>query len=558
MPRTIVSNRPRRLVLLGTRGAVEAMGEVCMMRCLLLMSFAAFVFAGCGTQTGQTQTPARNDGGNANGGGADGSDGDGGDLDGGDVDGGDLDGGDVDEGDVDADPLLPSPTLPADGDGWSYLGPEHGTPLHIFGASYDDGGNLWVAGGEEGLFLLRSGETRFERFTMDDGLRPYGYMPDGSEPPGDKYLKVISVEGAWAGTAFVGYAGKPALPGEYGCEDNWDGPSPDPSIYKSGDADRVSLTASGLDVVHYDISSGHGIVGNELWGREKICNVLGLKYDRAMERIWFGGNHGLAMGDARYAGTGKCVWAATPNPDPPTSKTSPYSNDFGHYGCSGVLEHAHPAISGRKSDGSCCALLSGGYYGVDVDPVTGDPWFGGQMRTTRFRYATNRGDFYAAQSQTEDAGWAHNRIDIWPDAAQEPAILSQGDRVDDLVSGLSAAGNGSVWVSSFAHGLAHVGDDGVVRSRFSASNGLVSTKLGAVLVDPRDGSVWVGAASAGGLSRLSGGKVTNFSGSHFGFDLANQGVSDLTATGSGSARRLVVSFAGNAKHAGAIAIYEGP
>src|SRR5438093_872932 len=83
----------------------------------------------------------------------------------------------------------------------------------------------------------RAGAARFERFTMADGLRPYGYMPDGSVPPGDKYLKVISVSGAWAGTVFAGYEGKPPGPGALGCEDNWDGPKPDPAIYKSGDAD---------------------------------------------------------------------------------------------------------------------------------------------------------------------------------------------------------------------------------------------------------------------------------------------------------------------------------
>ena len=46
----------------------------------------------------------------------------------------------------------------------------------------------------------------------------------------------------------------PALPpGVDGCEDNWDSPTvvPDPTIYKSGDADKVTLTGSGISVVHF-------------------------------------------------------------------------------------------------------------------------------------------------------------------------------------------------------------------------------------------------------------------------------------------------------------------
>ena len=45
---------------------------------------------------------------------------------------------------------------------------------------------------------------------------------------------------------FVGYQGMPPDAGELDCESNWDGPNPDPSIYKSGDADRVTLTGNTL------------------------------------------------------------------------------------------------------------------------------------------------------------------------------------------------------------------------------------------------------------------------------------------------------------------------
>ena len=119
---------------------------------------------------------------------------------------------DADAGTPDADAGTPDagtppPTGPVvypDAHGWTFYGQEQGAPREVYGVTEDEGGNLWVAGGEEGLFLLRPGATTFQRFTLDDGLRPYGYLKDGSAPVGPKYLKVIAVTGGPAGTVFVG------------------------------------------------------------------------------------------------------------------------------------------------------------------------------------------------------------------------------------------------------------------------------------------------------------------------------------------------------------------
>src|SRR5262245_2902251 len=101
--------------------------------------------------------------------------------------------------------VVPPPTTA----GWTFYGVNEGGPEKVYGVTADEAGNTWVAGGEEGLFLLKPGATRFQRFTMADGLRPYGYLPDGSTPPGPKYLKVISVAGGRPNTVFVGYEGMP-------------------------------------------------------------------------------------------------------------------------------------------------------------------------------------------------------------------------------------------------------------------------------------------------------------------------------------------------------------
>src|SRR5438105_2824036 len=155
---------------------------------------------------------------------------------------------------------FPSPA-PA---GWSFYGPQNGGPHDVFGVTADQGGNIWVAGGEDGLFLMRAGTTTFQRFSMDDGLRPYGYMPDGSDPVGPKFLKVISVAG---------------------------GPK---------------------------------------------CN--------------------------------------------------------GQTGCSGRVEHGHPAFNGLGASGGV-AFITADYRGVALDPVTGDVWLGGVNRTTKLHYGAVTAQF---------------------------------------------------------------------------------------------------------------------------------------------------------------------
>lgn len=413
---------------------------------------------------------------------------------------------------------------------WTFYGPEQGAPTRPLGVAADAGGNLWVAGGEEGLFVLRPGAHAFQRFTMDDGLRPYGFMPDGSAPPGDKYLKVISVAGGPDGTVFAGYEGKPPGPGQLGCEDNWDGPDPDPSIYKSGDADRVTLSGAGIAVVHYDIFSGPGMVPHEQRGREKLCNILRIVYDPGHDAVWFGGNHGFAMGRASYEGDPSCN---------------------GQRSCSGVLEHVHPALNAWSNDARASVVyLTGEYHGVAVDPLTRDVWFGGANRTTRFKYATTGGNYFAAQSLTEDAPYASNRIDVWPDRVQEPDYPRPSDRVDDLVSGIAASSDGSAWVASYAHGLAHLDNGGAVLGYVDRQ--LPSTHVSAIASDPKDGSIWVGYWYDGGVSRLSGGSVSTFGAADLG-PLAASPVLDLAAQGAGSARRILAAFQN-----GAVGVYAGP
>ena len=474
-------------------------------------------------------------------------------------------------------PAIPFPTAP----GWSFLGPQHGGPHDVYQVSADQGGNLWLAGGADGLFLLRQGSTKFERFTMADGLRPYGYLPDGSDPVGPKFLKVIAVTGGPAGTVYVGYEGLP------GCEDAWDKPAnrPGPNgpglayVYKSGDADRVTLDASGkVKVVHYDIFSGPNLVRNEMDGREKLCSVFRITYDSQGGNLWFGGNHGFAWGDPNYAGNPTCN---------------------GDRSCSGLAEHSHPAFNGCTNDTNCgpWAWITEDYRGISVDP-SGDVWFGGAARTTRFHWSAfggpPAGRFFAAASLTDDAGsgtscpqnafpcYVKNRIDVWPDLMGESTTSAPypGQRIDDLVFGMAAMPDGSgVWVGSGYLGLRRLAPDGSLLSdesgRVASSyqftqtfkdpgTGAISSAsypaayVGALALDSSDGTVWVGNRYAGGIDRLGS---TPAADRHYAFslfgDLSNSGIEDIQMMGSGAGRKVLVGFRQAGNTAGFVAIYSG-
>jgi hypothetical protein len=421
-------------------------------------------------------------------------------------------------------------------DGWAFFTAKDGlTSNQVMGVSADDSGNLWVAGGTAGVFVQRGGSGAFQKFGLAEGLHPYGYMADGSPSDKNPYLEAISISGGPANTAFVGYMGK-TVPGEVGCEDNWDVKLPlvpDPAVYKSGDADKLTLTGNGISVVHYDIFSGPNVVGREMRGREKVCNIVRVLYQRGTNYVWFGGNHGFALGQADFAGNPTC--------------NGQYPGRAATANCAGVWEHVHPGINGYSSDDPNNYneyFLTEDYYGVSVDPLTQDIWFGGQIRTTRFRFFTSTnsdpiGRYYDAESKTEDPTYVANRIDVWPDQVSEPNPPRPSQRVDDSVSGIAAMPDGSAWVGSFARGLRRISGGGTVLEDVTAK--LLNPNIGAVARDTSDNSVWIGYRWVGGVSRLQGESIQHYDWHVFG-DLANSPVRDIQMQGSGPSRKVLVAF----------------
>jgi hypothetical protein len=497
-------------------------------------------------------------------------------------DGGPADGGPADAGPADGGTPLKNVVFPTTAN-WDFYGPLNGGPQDVLDVAMDEGGNLWVAGGKEGLFLMRADASgklsgTFEKFGIADGLHPYGWLngetaqamgvPDGtpSDPnPSLDATPVISLAGGPPGTVFVGYQGKP------GCESAWDGAAwkpvsewGDPAVYKSGDADRVTLTASGISVVHYDIFSGPGMVSNELKGREKLCIIYRLAWDKEKNLIWFGGNHGFAVGQADAVNVPTCN---------------------GIRSCSQVMEHSHPAISGCRVNydfaaGSCpqgqSAWVTDYYYGVAVDPASHDMWMGGSVRTTQFRIATLGGDFFTAQGETEapPPGGIPRRWDLWADQVGEwdstrntINYVMPSQRVDDAVSAIVALGDGTAWVSSFTNGLIRIDSSG---NRVEDATDRMSTpKISSLALDV-DGSLWAGMKWVLGISRINvpvtdaTGAVkyatVNYRDETFGMTLANAPVADVRVgvAGDGATRRMLVGFRANGGYTGAVAIYRGP
>jgi hypothetical protein len=452
-----------------------------------------------------------------------------------------------------------------DAAGWHFS--TDGLPGSVMGASADENGDVWVAGGAAGVFVQRRGNGRFQQLTLADGLHPYGYLPGGAPAESSPDLgatPVLSVAGGPGSSAFVGYGGKP------GCEDEWDryGDShekADPSIYKSGDADKLVLNGGGISVAHYDIFSGPGVVGNEPAGREKLCSVYRIVWQRGSRYVWFGANHGFALGFADFAGSPSCN---------------------GQPGCAGVWEHVHPGVNDVHG-----WLISDYYYGVAVDTwphadksgsTFFDVWFGGFARTTRFRFGETLGDYWKAQPLTElysspghDAAniagdpaaqaayW--NRMDVWPDPVGErrdplhgnwlssdPDFNDKSQWVFDNVSSIAVLGSGDAWIGSSTNGLRIVDHEG--RFLADATAVLPSKQVGAVAKDPADESIWVGFRDGAGVTRIKqDGTVLRYGGAALGAK-AGSAVLDVQVqpAAPGSRRRILVAF-----RSGAVGVYDG-
>ena len=392
--------------------------------------------------------------------------------------------------------------------GWQFFGPQNGGPRQVFGVTADGAGNIWVAGGEDGLFVLTPGATEFKRFTRADGLNGY------ADATGSHGYDVISVAGGPGSTVFVGYRGI----GISDTDPMWE--------LKSGDADKVVWNGATLSVRHFDISTPPGVDPHYPQGREKIRTIYRIVYDARTGNVWFGGDHGVALYEAR----GNRIW-----------------------------EHQHAAINGYKQtraedpEGKSYTLISGDWPGVALD-AAGDVWIGGGPRVALLKYGSEGGNFWAdmdcgpfsASPTCVHFQGMPPALDVWPDAVAGDARPEE--RTDDVVSDLLVDGDGSLWVGSL-NGLARLRPTG---TQFYPPGLMVNPKVTALERDPKNGSIWIGHLW-GGVTRIVNGSTQWFSLNEFGRTLIDGIVSDIQSDVRNGQRRILVAFS-----SGAIGVYTGP
>lgn len=422
-----------------------------------------------------------------------------------------------DGGTFNAGPPIPTPTLP----NWQFFGRGQGGPTQVLGVSADQGGNIWVAGGNDGLFLLTPGATTFRRFTIADGLTPVKHPTQG-----DLQQKVTAVAGGKAGEVFVGYEGFNDVGGlgyiEAVKEEDLHKPQ---NLWatKSGDVDIVSINGPGIAVKHLDIYSPAGTF-NEFgvpanFDREKIFTIERIVYSPAKGDAFFGGVHGVAAWD----GVAKKV-----------------------------QEHVHADINiFKKETDSNVTFASDDWFGIGLD-AKGDLWIGDAYRTGRVAWSTQR---YLEGGVKPPRPF----VDIWPDAVQANAKPSQ--RTDDNIREFAMNPDGSFWAAGLGRGLALVVPNADATPASITRIGPEAFFSGATFRslerDPANGSLWVGHQA--GLTRRSpSGEVHNFINEFHASNpasdaLLNIDTPDIQSDVFNGQRRILVAF-----QAGAIGIYTGP
>jgi hypothetical protein len=177
----------------------------------------------------------------------------------------------------------------------SLFGAAQGLDEAVVDASTDEAEYLWVVS-RGALYLMRPGETSFQKFTGADGLFIANAMPPG----------ITAVCGGAPGEVFVGYRGA-----------DIDDVQTNPERFK-GKLDRALLHADGsLQVTHYDIHNNDAVgfdsEGNVIrlpngkvdpqytdWSFHEDRTVERFLYDHLDHRgtLYIGYNHGVGRIDA--------------------------------------------------------------------------------------------------------------------------------------------------------------------------------------------------------------------------------------------------------------------
>ncbi|HEU0051771.1 MAG TPA: hypothetical protein VFQ39_01295 [Longimicrobium sp.] len=418
---------------------------------------------------------------------------------------------------------------PAKVGNWTYYGAGMGLSLDTQDVSADEGGNVYVAGGDAIYAKARTDEA-FLRFDASNaGLTQNCNDQDqytNQTPPKPFYMcRIISVAGAASGKAILGF--------DMFDVQEFDGHTWAEWPMSAGGADVVAFDAGAKTLTrvrHVRVNSPphticawtspppgfYGRVlqcddptppnywwvdGRRVFGRIVRIVVNHDKTSPLYGDVWFGALHGtfsalLANAEAR----GLMDRTAGMGPEWVDAKD--------------VWEHEHPVMSGPLPGQS---FVNGEGWALSIAP-DGTPWGSNEYRTTYIGGYPDLTILNNPGSPTQNSdfwmGLAPNYLDLWPDPMVPDPTDPTGKTLTmdylsaqaDHVRSMSHCPDGTLWIGSLTHGLARIPPGGGSPSYVSLPDASLQNSVSAVACDPSDGSVWIGLFQAGGIMRYRNGQ----------------------------------------------------
>ncbi|MHB8418117.1 MAG: hypothetical protein ACYDCL_08570 [Myxococcales bacterium] len=365
---------------------------------------------------------------------------------------------------------------PLPSSGWSYYGTGEGLSATPSDVSADEGGNVYVAGGDA-VYVKSRGAGRFARFDQSAGLTT------NCDQGQTLMCPILSVAGGGAGQAFIGFQG---IGTDQDLDPLWQ--------QESGGVDAIAFDGQRVRKVrHVLIATPPGWVTEGAYTMQN-----GRRKGRQIFRVVFDHRQGPHYGDVWMGGThiGFSVLFGNPSAEGWTEYPNQYPDAVGTW------EHDHPAVSTEAGD-----IETGDYYGIAIDPTTGDPWAGNEYRTAGKRgYGAGPGaanpnwPWVAMWPAYDAADQMQSYWDVWPDQLAADGF----DDIDnpawkDNTEALTFCADGTLWVGSSTLGIARRSPAGAV-DYYELPAGL-NDDVYALACDPTDSSIWVGFGW-GGLGRL--------------------------------------------------------
>jgi hypothetical protein len=405
----------------------------------------------------------------------------------------------------------PVPTHPLAVGHWTYYGTGQALSADVRDVSADEGGNVYVAGGDA-LYAKRKADEAFHRLDASNaGLtrncNDPKYMTSDFPASPFTLCPVISVAGAAPGKVFVGLKGF-GIEAELQNGAAW--------AIHTGGADFVSFDGTTAQTTrHLFIASPpHVVCGTNGEAFVSTCDPTdpwwnnGRRLFRQVMRIVVNHDPASAMyGDAWMGGNHATFAALLAN-----AQSRGYRDPAAGWGpewvdASNVWEHLHPAIYGVMGE-----FLVGETHALSIDPRNGQVWGSNGIRTA---YVTGYGPdlsspqwwmgpiIYDPTAATTAARYT-SYYDVWPDSGDP-----WSGPTNDWIRSISHCMDGTLWIGSLTHGLARIDPAGNL-SVVPFPDTSYGTSVTAVACDPSDASVWIGLGS-GGLVRLQNGSFQRVS-----------------------------------------------